>query len=49
MDAVILELWNQIEAHYADLPAEERFKAATRLGVVYYNRRNEHFNFKDDD
>ncbi|MDD7045685.1 MAG: hypothetical protein SPF62_07740 [Prevotella sp.] len=49
VDAVILELWNQIEAHYADLPAEERFKAATRLGVVYYNRRNEHFNFKDDD
>lgn len=49
VDAVILDLWNQIEAHYADLPPEQRYVAAAKLGVIYYNRRHEHFIFTDHD
>ena len=49
VDEVILDLWNQIEAHYADLPAEQRFLAAAKLGVIYYNRKNEHYIFTDND
>lgn len=49
VDEVILDLWNQIEAHYADLPAEQRFVAAAKLGVIYYNRKNEHYIFTSDD
>lgn len=41
VDEVILDLWNQIEAHYIDQPPEVRFKECSRLGVVYYYRRKE--------
>ena len=41
IDDTILELWNQIEAHYADLPPETRFNACRKLGVIYYYRRHE--------
>lgn len=41
IDEVLLDLWNQIEAHYAQLPPEERFDACRKLGVVYYYRRHE--------
>lgn len=41
VDAVLLELWNQIEAKYKDLPVEERIAECKKLGVVYYNRKNE--------
>lgn len=40
-DEVLLDLWNQIEAHFADLPPEKRFNECRKLGVVYYYRRNE--------
>ncbi len=49
VDAVILDLWNQIEAHYAALPPEQRYVAAAKLGVIYYNRRHEHYIFTDHD
>lgn len=41
VDAVILELWNQIEAHFKDLPEEERLNMCREFGVVYYYRKNE--------
>lgn len=41
IDALLLEAWNCIESHYAELPPEQRFDACRRFGVVYYYRRNE--------
>lgn len=41
IDKVLLDLWNQIEAHYAGLPPEQRFNACRKLGVIYYYRRHE--------
>lgn len=41
VDAVLLDLWNQIEAHYKDEPAERRLDDCRKLGVVYYYRKNE--------
>jgi hypothetical protein len=38
VDAVILNLWNQIEKYYDSLPRKERLEACRRLGIVYYNR-----------
>lgn len=40
-DDVIVNLWNQITAHYSELPTAERIEAEKRLGVVYYYRKNE--------
>lgn len=41
IDEIILDLWNQIEAYYAELPPEKRFDACRKLGVIYYYRRHE--------
>lgn len=41
VDAVLLDLWNQIEAHFASYPPEQRFAECRKLGVVYYYRRKE--------
>lgn len=41
VDDVLLQLWNEIEAHFAPLPPERRFDACRRYGVVYYYRRGE--------
>jgi len=41
VDAVLLELWNQIEDHYKDLPQADRIEACRKLGVVYYCRKKE--------
>ncbi|MGN0282854.1 MAG: hypothetical protein ACI4B3_11250 [Prevotella sp.] len=40
-DEIILDLWNQIEAHYAEQPPETRFNSCRKLGVIYYYRRHE--------
>ena len=40
-DELLLELWNQIEKHFADAPPEVRFAECRKLGVVYYYRRHE--------
>lgn len=40
-DAVIQELWQQIEEHYSSLPMAERVEQEQRLGVIYYYRKNE--------
>ena len=41
VDAVLLDLWNQIEARFKDEPVEERLDHCRRLGVIYYYRKNE--------
>lgn len=40
-DGLLLELWNVIEKHFADLPPEKRYNECRRFGVVYYYRRHE--------
>ena len=42
VDDVILELWNQIEAHFKDEPPETRFDMCRKFGVVYYYRKGEY-------
>jgi hypothetical protein len=41
VDDIILELWNQIEAHYQDEPPERRFSECRKFGITYYYRRHE--------
>lgn len=40
-DKVILDLWNQVETAYANLPLAERYAKCMDYGVVYYYRRKE--------
>ncbi|MBO4369991.1 MAG: hypothetical protein J5808_01345 [Paludibacteraceae bacterium] len=40
-DELILDLWNQIEQHFASLGVEEMQERAKDYGVVYYLRRGE--------
>ena len=42
VDDVILELWNQIEAHFKDEPPKTRFDMCRKFGVVYYYRKGEY-------
>ena len=37
-DALILEVWAEIEKSFASLPAEERLKKCAQFGVIYYTR-----------
>ena len=41
VDSIILDIWNQVENAFADLPPERRFEECRKYGVVYYYRRNE--------
>lgn len=41
VDEVLLDLWNQIEQHFASEPPETRFNHCREYGVVYYYRRHE--------
>lgn len=41
VDEVLLDLWNQIEQHFASEPPEIRFNHCREYGVVYYYRRHE--------
>lgn len=41
VDALLQDLWNQIEAHYASEPMEQRIEHCRKLGVIYYYRKNE--------
>lgn len=41
VDSIILDIWNQVEKAFADLPLERRFEECRKYGVVYYYRRNE--------
>ena len=41
IDDLILELWNVIEAHFANLPPKERYEQCSKFGIIYYYRKNE--------
>lgn len=40
-DAIIQEIWNEVEAKYADLPPYQRLKKCQDYGLIYYYRRGE--------
>lgn len=41
VDRIILDLWNQIEAHYAQEAPDGRYAACRKFGIIYYYRKNE--------
>ena len=40
-DRIILDLWNQVETYYADLPPEIRLARCREYGIIYYYRSGE--------
>lgn len=40
-DAIILEIWNQVEAHFNDLSPYERLQQCKDYGLIYYYRKGE--------
>ncbi|MCR5361525.1 MAG: hypothetical protein K6E73_05880 [Bacteroidales bacterium] len=40
-DDIILDIWNQVEATYADLPLDIRLQKCKAFGVIYYYRSQE--------
>ncbi|MBN2743132.1 hypothetical protein LX69_02067 [Breznakibacter xylanolyticus] len=40
-DQIILELWNEIEANYHDLPPKSRRLKCSECGIIYFMRRGE--------
>lgn len=41
VDEVLLEMWNEIELYFKDMPLAERVSNCRTYGVVYYHRRGE--------
>lgn len=41
VDDLLLEIWNEIEKHFADLPEEEKLRHCCEYGIVYYYRKGE--------
>lgn len=41
IDNLILDIWNQVEEFYANLPLEERLDKCRKYGLIYYYRKNE--------
>jgi len=40
-DAIILEIWNQVEEHYKNLSPYERLRECKEYGLIYYYRKGE--------
>lgn len=40
-DDIILDIWNQVEAVYADLPIEAKMEKCKPFGLIYYYRSSE--------
>ncbi len=40
-DDIILDIWNQVEAFYADLPIEKKMEKCKQFGLIYYYRKSE--------
>lgn len=40
-DDIILDIWNQVEAVYADLPIEAKMEKCKPFGLIYYYRTKE--------
>lgn len=41
VDAIILDIWNQVEAYYSTYPLASRIKLCSNYGIIYYYRKNE--------
>lgn len=41
-DALILNLWNQVENHFAGLSVNEKIKRCREYGLIYYERKDRH-------
>ena len=41
IDALLVEIWNAVEAHFADLPPETRYDECRKYGLIYYYRKGE--------
>lgn len=41
IDYIILEIWNEIENHFSNLPTEEKIEKCKKYGVIYYYRNKE--------
>ncbi len=53
-DEIILQIWNEIEDHFKDLPEERKREEAKQYGLVYIFRKNElqknlHFQAKQEE
>ena len=40
-DELIMEIWNEVEAHFIDLSWDERMAVCKKYGLIYYYRRGE--------
>lgn len=40
-DRIILEIWNEVEDTFKDLPPEDRLNKCKEYGIIYYYRRGE--------
>ena len=40
-DELILDIWNEVESHFKDLPEEKRRKECEKYGLVYFFRKGE--------
>ncbi len=50
IDSLICDLWNQVEAMFADLPPVKRIEKCKEFGLIYYLRKNEKDeSFQDDE
>lgn len=41
VDALILKIWDEVEAHYCNLSGENRLEKCREYGIIYYYRKNE--------
>ena len=41
VDSRLVEIWNAVEEHYADLPVDDRVEACRKFGLIYYYRTGE--------
>jgi hypothetical protein len=49
VDELIVEIWNQIEGFFAELPPFKRMEACKQFGVIYYYRKGEKELTPEDD
>lgn len=47
-DDIILDIWNQVETFYADLPIEAKMEKCKPFGLIYYYRKSEKARMKAD-
>lgn len=41
VDKLLLEIWNEIEKNFSNLPEDERLKRCCEYGIIYYYRKGE--------